>query len=369
MPSPSRPFPASALRRAALAVSALGLATACGSGSVPGVAVTNAQSDVAFGGNTAPTPAATGAPTTTSGGIPVGPIGFPGQTGPPPLGFDRQPPISFPSQSPPPVRSSLCPGPPPFATAANPATTFVQDQPKVGFYFWQVIKAEEKAPKVVITTPKYTNYEIRNVSAITTSPNPQGDPTTTFTFDQVAPIAGGHVVTYTYQVKQNAPGTNAGEGLPVGKPQRVSVPDAGIAIKAEVERDAAGKVVRQFHPTTAVLVLPLPIQGGATFNGAGSDPSNGASLQVQGTVVGPDRVSGCNDYIQGIRVNATVTSNGVPGQAAASVTQAFTFQTQAGGLLVGNAQNPANTKTTFSSIVGDRLPTKTAKAIPKDERL
>lgn len=371
MVSMSRLSRPSRTRRSALALAAVGLASACGSGNAPGIAVTNAQSDVVFG-NPASTPGP-GSVIQQPGNttfVPRGPgFGFgSGPTIPPLPGFTNKPYV-FPTNNPGPVRSSFCPGPPLYASAPQAATTYVQDQPKPGFYFWQVIKSEERAPKVFFTTAKYTNHEIRNVSPITTTPNPQGDPTTTFSYDEVDPIAGGHTITYTYQVKQNAPGANVGQVSNVGQPRRVSVPDAGVAIKAEIERDADGKTVGKFQPSTAVLILPLPISGGAQFTGAGTDPTTGGSLQVSGTVIGPDRVSGCTNYVQGERVDASVTSSGTSGQAGPTVNETFVVATENGGLVVGNKQTPTNSKITISSIVGDASPSKTPKSIPKDLRL
>lgn len=357
---PSRP---ESQRRALVAVAALGLVTACGSGGVPGVTVNNAQTDVVFGN-----PAVGAAPVTPpSNGnfVPQGPgIGFPSPPTLPGLTFNHQPP-QFPVDNQPPVRSSFCPGPPLFATAPAAATTSVQDQPKPGFYLWQLLRAEELAEKVVVKTAKYTNYEISNVSAITSTPNPQGPPTTVFTFDQVMPIGGGSTLTITYQVKQNAPGANVGQVQNVGTPRRVSEPDAGVAIKAEVQRDASGKETGSFKPAVAVLILPLPVVGGAQFTGAGSD-AKGGSMQVQGTVKGVDRVAGCNDYVQGYRVDATVTSSGANGQAGPNVAQTYIIETQSGGLVIGNTQTPTGSKVTTSSIAGDITPAKKPKSIPKD---
>jgi hypothetical protein len=326
--------------------------------------VNNAQTDVVFG-NTA----ATSAPTapSTGGFVPLGPgVGF---STPPPLpglNFHHRPRFTFPDTDREPVRSSFCPGPPAFATAPKAATTSVQDQPKPGFRLWQLLRSQEVSPKVFLKTAKYTNYEIRNVSAITSTPNPQGPPTTTFTYDQVAPIGEGNTLTTTYQVKQNAPGANVGQVQNIGTPRRVSEPDAGVAIKAEVVRDASGKITDSFKPLTAVLILPLPIVGGASFTGTGTDPSTGGSLQVQGTVKGVDRVIACDSFVQGYRVDATVTSNGSKSQAGPSVDQTYVIETQAGGLVVGNTQTQAGSNVTTSSIVGLTDAAKAPKTIPKD---
>jgi hypothetical protein len=180
------------------------------------------------------------------------------------------------------------------------------------------------------------------------------------------PVAGGGNLTFTYQVKQNAPGANVGQVSNVGTPRRVSQPDAGVAIKSEVLRDASGAIKGRFDPATAVLILPLPIVGGASFVGSGTDPVTGSTLNVQGVVKGPDRVSSCTGYVQGYRVDADVTSSGAQGQSAPMVKQTFTLETQAGALVVGNVQVPSDSKVTDLSIIGDHTPTAKPRDIPKD---
>lgn len=348
-------------RAKALALTALALTAACGTGRSPGVSVTSADSDVVFG-NPTPTPAA---PTSSGGFVPQPP----GGTIAPPVPFpslggfnDSPPPFEFPTPAPP-VTTDICPGPALYAQAPTAATTFVQGQPKAGYYFWQVITSEDLGNKIKKVTPRYTNYQVRNVSSITSTPNPQGgDPTTTFTYDVVEPVGKGDTLTFTYQVKQNAPGQSVNN--PVGNPVRVSTPDAGVAISKEVLADSTGKEIASFSPLTPVLILPLPIIGGASFTGSGTDPLSGATLTVQGTVKGPDRVATCDSYVQGFRVDATSTSNGAQGQAGSTVAQTFTIETQSGALLVGNVQTPSNSTVTTSSIVGDDVARAAARAIP-----
>lgn len=360
MDSSSRPSRADRRLRGLVAVAALGLVSACGNGAAPGIHVDQQQTDVKFG-----LPSPTPAQPTSSGFVPQGPgVGFP--TGPsvPPLTFPSNEP-TFPSDIPSATGNPLCPGPPLGSTAPTAATTSVQGQPTAGFHFWQLIKEETLASKIKVRTPKYTNYEIRNVSPITTTPNPQGQPTTTFTYDQVALGAKGTTLTTTYQLKQNAPGANVGQVSNVGTARRVSEPDAGVAIKAEVLRDAAGKVLGSFQPLTPVLILPLPIVGGASFSGAGVDPTNGSSMQVQGQVKGVDRVASCNSFIQGYRVDATVTSSGAQDQAGPTVAQTYVVETQAGGLVIGNTQTATGGTVTLSSIIGDNFASPKPRDIPK----
>ncbi len=359
-----------AVRRSLIAVAALSALSACGTAD-PGITVTNAQSDVVFAGASA-SPSTSSVPATgpTEGGaftpsLPNLPSSFPTLKG-----FDNNnPPFQFPEPggSTAPARSNICPGPPVFASAPTAATTYVEGQPKPGFYLWQLLTTEDLGSNIKSTTAKYTNYEIKNVSPITTRPNPSGDPTSVFTYDLVAPIGKGSTITYTMQVKQNAQGANVSTGN-VGKPTRVSEPDAGVAIAKEVQRNSAGDVTGQFSPSIPVLILPLPVQGGADFRGAGTDPSTGASMQVAGTVKGPDRVSGCSEFVQGIRADVTVTSQAVPSQAAATVDEVITVETQSGGLVVGTAQTPTNSKTTTLTVVGETRPTTKARDIPKEQQ-
>lgn len=356
--------------RTVFALAALGLATACGN-TDPGVSVTNAQSDVVFAGASASPSAGAAAIPGTQEGTPVQPPvpNFP-RSFPSLKGFENNPPFQFPQPggTTAPQTTRTCPGPQLGSTAPSAATTFVQGQPKPGFYLWQLLTITDLGSNISTTAAKYTNYEIKNVSKITTRPNPNGDPTSVFTYEVVAPIGKGSTITYTMQVKQNAQGTNVSTGN-VGKPQRVSEPDAGVAIAKEVQRDSTGKVTATFTPTPAVLILPLPVQGGAEFTGAGTDPTTGGSMQVRGTVKGPDRVTGCSEFIQGIRTDATVSSQGAPSQVANTVTEIFTIETQSGGLVVGTAQQPStNSKVTSLTVVGEARPTDKPRDIPKEQR-
>lgn len=365
MVSSSTPSRANRVPRPVLALLVIGLASACGNGSNPGVTVTNAQSDVVFGNK----PAATAAPQAGGGSftpsVPGTPVFDSGPDSPP---LDFGPPDRFPDPDPGPVRTTVCPGPPLFATAPKAATTAVQGQPKEGFHLWQLITSEDLGNNIKKQTAKYTNYEVRNVSEISSTPNPQGSPTTVFTYDIISPIGKGSTVTTTIQVKQNAPGTNVSTSN-IGNPRRVSEPDAGVAIKEQVEKDASGEVVGSFKPVTPVLILPLPIVGGADFTGTGTDPTTGGNMTVSGEVKGPQRITGCTSYVQGYAVEATVTSSGTRSQKEATVTEVFTIETQSGGLLIGTAQTPANSKLTFLSLVGDPIARPSSTTIPKDQAL
>lgn len=369
----SSPLPFRVRSRTILALGALSLVTACGGANDPGISVTNAQSDVIFaGGSATPSPSGAAVPGTDPGPggdsptLPMLPSSFPTLEG-----FDNDnPPFQFPQpgSSNAPTRSNICPGPPVFSSAPTAATTFVQGQPKPGFQLFQNLTIKDLGSNIKSTTAKYSNFEIKNVSPVTERANPGGEPTKTFTYDVAMDLGKGNTLIVTFQVKQNAQGQNVATGN-VGKPRRVSEPDAGIAIKAQELRNSQGEVTASFKPSVPVLLLPLPVQGGADFTGAGTDPTTGGSMQVNGTVKGPDRVSGCNEFIQGIRVDATVTSQNVPSQKANTVTQVLTFETQYGGLLVGSAQTPTNSDTTSAIIVGDSRPSSKPRSIPKEQQL
>jgi hypothetical protein len=375
--SSPRPSRARTLSRPLLALAALSLATACGGANDPGVSVTNAQSDVIFSGASAKPSAATvpgtaeDAAAAAGGGVLAAPA-LPSFETPALGGFDNgnnSNNFQFPKNddSSTTTRSDICPGPPIFASAPEAATTSVMGKPKPGFYFWQVLTQTDLGSNIKSTTRKYTNYEVKNVSETTTRPNPNGEPTSVFTFDLVTPVGKGNTITNTLQVKQNAQGANVGTGN-VGNPRRVAEPDAGIAIKKEVERNNKGEVVAQFAPSTPVLILPLPVVGAAEFTGTGTDPSNGSQLTVNGQIKGPDRITGCSEFVQGVRVDATVTSRDVPGQLADTVSQVFTFETQRGGMWIGNVQTPTNGKITLLSIFGER-PQAKPRSIPSEQRL
>jgi hypothetical protein len=367
--SSSRPSRAKAhsplRRRAALAGLALALTAGCGQDDRPGVTVTNAQSDVVFGNQATPTPAATPQQPNIGpqGPAPLPPPSIPRLPDPP--GFNN--PTGFPTDdSGPPAKPKLCPGPPLFATAPEPATITVDGQPKPGFYLWQSITEQDLGSNIKSKTAKYTNYEVKNISPVTSRPNPTGAPTETFTYDVVAPVGQGNVRTITYQVKQNAIFRDVATGN-LGTPTRIGEPDAGVSIKKEVLRDAAGEVVSTFEPATPVLILPLPIAGGASFTGSGTDAVNGSSLTISGTVVGPSRVSTCTGFVQGYRVEGTVSSTA--GGESTTSDQAFTVETQGGGLVIASEATPTGSKFKQLSVIGAHVPAKAPREIPKEEAL
>lgn len=362
-------------RRALLAVGLAAplVSAACGLASgQPGVAVLQPQSNVNFGlPTTAPSPVNT-TPTTVYltplPGAPLGPA-VPAAQAPalPPVpnlsnqgGFTFAPTTGG-------GGAAFCPGPSLTSQPPNAPGVNVAGEPAAGYYLWQVLQQQKVNSLTVTTRQQYTNYQITNVSPVTTVPNPQpGSPATqTFTFDVIEPLAGGLTETVTYQVKQNAPSESVVAGN-VGKQETVSEPDAGVGIAREIIRNAQGKTVFSFDPTTAVLILPLPVNVGAQFTGSGTDPTTGEALTVSGQVDKSARVATCSGWVQAWKVVATVTSASASG-ASTSYSGTFGIENQAGGLVVLVSSTPTGSSVTSVDEVGSPTPATRPQSIPPNE--
>ncbi|MHB8452475.1 MAG: hypothetical protein ACYDAQ_18780, partial [Mycobacteriales bacterium] len=358
------PFDADRRRRVLLAVGLVApvLSAACGLASgQPGVAVVQPQSNVNFGlPSSSPVPVSTTASTVYLTPLPGAPLGpavpnapAPASTVPPLPNLSNQGGFTFGSTNGGGGGPAFCPGPSLSSQPPNAPGVNVVGEPKSGYYLWQVLQQQKINSITVDTSQKYADYQVTSVSPISSVPNPQpGQPATqTFTFDVVEPLAGGLTETVTYQVKQNAPSESVVAGN-VGKSETVSEPDAGVAIAREIIRNAHGTTVFSFNPTTAVLILPLPVNVGAQFTGSGTDPTTGEALTVSGQVGKSGRVATCSGYVQAWQVVATVTATSGSG-ASTSYSGDFGVENQAGGLVVLVSSTPTGSSTSSVDAVGN----------------
>lgn len=324
----------------AACVLAVGL-SGCGLGAGPGLGIEQLQSNVAFGSPTAPgkTASMPGLPgqTIASGA----PAQSPTASNPFPA-FQFTAPPSFNFSPPPLIATAQCPAAPPSAEAARAVTPTVPSKPATGWYKWQLLTYRRVGTgSSALAAVHYTTYHLENVSATSTVPNPQdsSQPTTVWTFQMVEPDGSGNVWTYTFQVKQNSPGARVAAGN-FGKSQSVTEPDAGLAISSEIERNAKGAVVFSFSPQPAVLLLPLAVTGGQSFQGSGTDPSNGESLIVQGQVQGTKRVDACGQLVDGWNVSGTETSTNPATGGSATTDVDYAVATQYGAIVILLSSTP-----------------------------
>lgn len=117
-------------------------------------------------------------------------------------------------------------------------------------------------------------------------------------------------------------------------------PAHGLALTKWTFLNSNGDPVSTFNPSPAILLFPLAEQvfAGLSFQGAGVDPLTGASLVLNGEVIGRDLVDVCGELIQGWLVNATENFNGGRnGTTAPDVfTRTYTYvvSTNLGGVIV-----------------------------------
>ncbi|MHB8341485.1 MAG: hypothetical protein ACYDB7_09970 [Mycobacteriales bacterium] len=353
------------------------LSAACGLASgQPGVAVVQPQSNVNFGlPSSSPVPVNTTASTVYLTPLPGAPLGPAVPNAPaaastvaPLPNLSNQGGFTFGSTNGGGGNGSgFCPGPSLSSQPPNAPGVNVVGEPKSGYYLWQVLQQQKINSITVTTSQKYADYQVTSVSPISSVPNPQpGQPATqTFTFDVVEPLAGGLTETVTYQVKQNAPSESVVAGN-VGKSETVSEPDAGVAIAREIIRNARGATVFSFNPTTAVLILPLPVNVGAQFTGSGTDPTTGEVLTVSGQVGKSARVATCSGYVQAWQVVATVTATS-GGGASTSYSGDFGVENQAGGLVVLVSSTPTGSSTSSVDAVGNPTAASSPPPIPSGE--
>lgn len=325
---------------AAACVLAVGLA-GCGLGGGPGLGIEQLQSNVAFGSPTAASKPASMPGLPGQSIAPAAPAQPPTASNPFPA-FQFTPPPTF-NFSPPPVTATAeCPVAPPSAEAARAVTPTVPSKPATGWYKWQLLTYKRTGTgTTALAGASYTAYHLENVSATSTVPNPQdrSHPTTVWTYQMVEPDGSGNVWTYTFQVKQSSPGASVATGN-VGKSQSVMEPDAGLAISSEIERNAKGAVVFRFSPQPAVLLLPLAVTGGQSFQGGGTDPSNGESLVVQAQVQGTKRVDACGQLVDGWDVSGTETSTDPSTGGSVTTDVDYAVATQYGAIVVLLSSTP-----------------------------
>jgi hypothetical protein len=239
----------------------------------------------------------------------------------------------------------------------------IVDQPAVGSYRWRFNGVIKLNGVDIPTGSQFFTRVIHDVTKVEESTTPVGGdpantPRTTKTFSyslrtdlNVAGVSAG-VQDATYQVKDNPPRINvnpatqipvAGGGL--GKQVIVGDPERGITLKALLNKDANGETVSTFNPNPGVLLLPLPVNPGETFQSVGVDPTNGAVLIHDGEVVKRDFVDACGDLIQGWAVASRQTFVNPAGGATVAQYD-YMFAPQYGGMLIFERLSPPDVSNT-----------------------
>ena len=326
--------------------------SSCAKAAGPGVAVQKVQSNIAFGlaSTTTTTPVGSALPPTLAAVNLTGP-------GQPLPAFSYETTTTYNYGSPQyGTQTNVCPQPPYGASPDKAVTTSVSQPPKAGTYKWQIRTSQPvSGTSVTLSTVHYVTYAVKNVSKVTTAPNPQGGETKTFTFDVVSPGEQGGTVTTTYQVTENALQVSESAGN-FGQHQHAGSPDRGVSLAAVVDRNSAGTVTGSFRPSPAVLLLPLDVQVPQSFQSVGVDPSTGASFSNNVTVSGSaKRVNACGQLVDGWDVTGTQAFSGTGGERTTGTVE-YAVATQYGGLLTYSAVTPTGSSQTEADVIGQLNP-------------
>jgi hypothetical protein len=189
-------------------------------------------------------------------------------------------------------------------------------------------------------------------------PNPNA-PGVVFQFDTVQPDLQGNVITTTWQVNtQPAQASQYVNGSNVaahgGEPER------GIVIKQIVRKDRQGNVASSFAPATGLLILPLPVTQGETFQSVATDPRSGLEYTYNAQVLPRQRVDACGTIVDSWLVHGTMA---IAGKTQSNYTYDVGLATQLGGMPVYEkiTQDDTNGKVDLTESIGQVSPDK-AKA-------
>ena len=298
----------------------------CGPFSSPPAAakvdVDTLSTDIVFG---APTPGAK-APAQTA----QPPLAAPGLEQPGFTGFGG---LSF---ALPTFTQTACPTAPATSFPAQVATSDVSTMPASGQYLWAAGGQYEKLVLTItlkLPVPTFEQRVVRQAATITdpVPAAPGSPPDYAFTYQTIEPrVSDGTSLLMYWQVKANA------NQVSTGVAPTVADPEGGLVLKRVDTLDSSGKDTRTIFSTAnegGLLLLPLPVQPGASINSTAVDTSgSGNTLQLTGTVGNRERVDACGTPIQAWGVDGTLTTGGAT--AANPATVHYDVATQMGALIV-----------------------------------
>jgi hypothetical protein len=283
-------------------------------------------------------------------------------------------------------------------TFAESAADQVTHAPAAGIYRWKkngVVK--ESAGSVAFDRPVrgFEQQIIQNVSPVMQDPVPRADTTPTdsakpppdsiFTYEVVEPdlVTSGQTVVSKYQVKTDAnqlhyfppvatPNVSTTTAPTVG-PAKITLPQVpqgvgagdpgrGLALMSVTYKDDKGNTAGTFTPQPGILLFPLEAQifPGEVFRAGGVDPTSGATMTIDGHVIGRDRVDACGEELEGWLVQETQTISS--GAAGTTVTREadYIFSTNLGGIILSeHFVAPSPTQGGAASQVPVSMPTYT----------
>ena len=245
--------------------------------------------------------------------------------------------FTFPNVAP----ATECPTKSPTAFPAEPAGTGVTTMPTSGAYRWVTGGAYQMTVVTIavsIPLPQFEQRVVRRAAPFTDPvPSAPGSPPDyAFTYQTIEPRGDGTALLMYWQVKTNPNSVNTGLA------PTVSDPEGGIVLKQVDAIDRTGKntgAIFQSATGGGLLVLPLPVQPGATFSSTAPDTSPAANtLQLSGTVGNHEVIDACGTPVQAWGVDATLTT-GTTSATAAKLH--YDVATQLGALIIAfNVDGP-----------------------------
>ena len=287
--------------------------------------------------------------------------------------------FSFPTLAP----AAACPTAPTTAFPAQVATTDVTTMPGSGSYRWATggswVETVPVVGPITLPLPNFEQRVVRNAAPYKDPvPSAPGSPPDyAFTYQTIEPqVSGGGALLFNWRVKANAnqqqvpappttpPTPPTGPPAPA-PPSTVSDPEAGLVLKSVATLDANGKQTGTLFDSgngPGLLLFPLPVQPGATFNSTSADTSTSANtLKVSGTVGNHENVDACGTPIQAWAVDATLTAGNAA--AATPATLHYDVATQMGALIIAFNIDGSYFGTQFSKETA-RIGQTTPDAVP-----
>lgn len=195
-----------------------------------------------------------------------------------------------------------------FAETAAPLN--VTEAPKVGSYRW---KKGGEAEFTLIPNQKFpiSGFEQRLVTESAKVANSPDNPAPglEFVFKVVQPDGNQGQAVTTYRVKTMARSVSANPSFTDAR-ARTGVPGRGVAIEKVEKFDRSGGRVDEFAPSTPLLVFPLEVVQGESFQSSAVDPKTGRSIQIQAQVKERVEVDACGKILSGWLVDGTRTESG-----------------------------------------------------------
>jgi hypothetical protein len=243
--------------------------------------------------------------------------------------------------------SVSCPKAGPAAFPEAPASAEVAGPPQSGTYRWKRGGTYDltSLPGQIFPYSGFEQRLITDVKRVSEATNPaDGKPNLTFTYNTTEPISGTtSTFIRSYQVRTNVEGQRE-VNVQTGPRARAGAPDRGLVLTAVAEQGPRGANDRtETIYSPGLLLLPLPVSPGEDFASV-AVATKGGSLQLQGKVIGKERIDACGEIIEGWKVDATITDENNQVRQ-----ETYFVATQLGAVIIYNKQD-------FRDTTGHKMP-------------